>query len=76
LWTRIQTLQLLSTLLQPAGAGQCLADADWILDKLNPNHSQTQLVREDNRKMKSDRMVWRMTKDLIGKDIEGAMGED
>lgn len=71
MWTRIQTLQLLSTMLQPAGAKQCLKEADRVLDILKPDHYQTQLLRDDNRKMKADRELWRIRKDLVGKDIEG-----
>jgi hypothetical protein len=58
-------------MLQPAGAEQCLREADQVLDKLNPDHFQTRLLRDDNRKMKLDRDVWRLKKDLVGKDIEG-----
>jgi len=58
-------------MLQPAGAEQCLKEADRVLDILNPDHFQTQLLRDDNRKMKADRELWRIRKDLVGKDIEG-----
>jgi hypothetical protein len=71
LWTRIQTLQLLSTLNQPAGAEQCLKEADQIIEMLNPEQLQTRLLREDNRKMKADMMAWRVEHNLVGQDIEG-----
>lgn len=71
LWTRIQTLQLLSTMFQAAGGGQCLEEAEQLIDKLDPNQFQTQLLREDNRKMKADRMDARMKKDMVGKDMDG-----
>jgi hypothetical protein len=71
LWTRIQTLQLLSTMLQPAGGEQCLTEADQIIDKLNPDQFQTKLLREDNRKMMADREAWRVEHNLVGQDIEG-----
>lgn len=58
-------------MLQPAGAKQCLKEADRVLDILKPDHYQTQLLRDDNRKMKADRELWRIRKDLVGKDIEG-----
>jgi hypothetical protein len=58
-------------MLQPAGAEQCLNEADQIIDILDPTHFQTQLLRTDNRKMKADRKVWRVKKNLIGSDIEG-----
>jgi hypothetical protein len=68
---------MLSTLSQPAGAELALKEADQVLDILDPNEFQTQLLREDNRKMKADREVWRVKKGLVGQDIEGvAYGED
>jgi cell division FtsZ-interacting protein ZapD len=70
LWTRIQTLQLLSTLNHPAGAEQCLNEADQIIDMLNPEQLQTRLLREDNRKMKADMMAWRVEHNLVGQDVE------
>ncbi|KAM0692214.1 hypothetical protein Q7P36_008415 [Cladosporium allicinum] len=69
LWTRIQTLQLLSTLCQPAGAEQCLQDADRVLDILDPEAFQTKLLQGDNRKMKADREVDRVENNLVGKDF-------
>jgi len=75
LWTRIQTLQLLSTMLEPAGGKQRLDEADQLIDILDPNQFQTQLLREDNRKMKADREEERIKKSMTDKDIEGA-GED
>lgn len=71
LWTRIQTLQMLSTLLQPAGAEMYLTEADHVLGLLDPHDFRTQLLQDDNRKMKADREVWRIKKNLVGKDIEG-----
>jgi hypothetical protein len=75
MWTRIQTLQLLSTMLQPAGGEQCLEEVDQLIDMLPHEEFQTQLLREDNRKMKADRMEWRIKNDMVGKDIEG-VGEN
>jgi hypothetical protein len=64
-WTRtLQSLQALSTLSNPAGAELALNKADQVLDILDPDEFQTQLLREDNRKMKAD-------KGLIGQDIVG-----
>lgn len=75
LWTRIQTLQLLSAMLQSAGGEQCLQEADRLIDILDPNQVQTQLLREDNRKMKADRMDWRSKNEMVDKDIEGVADE-
>jgi hypothetical protein len=71
LWTRTQTLQLLSTLDQPAGAEQCLKEADQIIYMLNQEQLQTRLLREDNRKIEADMMAWRVEHNLVGQDIEG-----
>jgi hypothetical protein len=62
---------LLSTLSQPAGADQCLKEADQIIDILTPEKVQTRLLREDNRKMKAEMMAWRVEHNLVGQDIEG-----
>lgn len=74
LWTRIQTLQMLSTLLQPAGGELCLRKADEVLDILDQEEYQTKLLREDNRKMKADTYAWRVKMNLVGKSIEGVDG--
>jgi hypothetical protein len=58
-------------MLQPADGGQYLHEADRLIDKLDPNQFQTQLLREYNRKMKADRMDWRIKNDMVSKDIEG-----
>lgn len=60
-------MQLLSTMLQPAGGEQSLAEADQLIDILSPDEFQTLLLREDNRKMKADRMEWRINNDMVGK---------
>jgi hypothetical protein len=62
-------------MLQPAGGEQCLEEADRLIDILDPNQFQTQLFREDNRKMKADRMEWRVKNDMVGKDIQGVTDE-
>lgn len=38
---------------------------------LDPEKFQTQLLMEDNRKMKADRYAWRVEMGLVGKYIEG-----
>ena len=58
-------------MLQPAGGEQCLHEADRLIGNLDPDQFQTQLLREDNRKMKADRMDARMKKDMVGKDMDG-----
>lgn len=62
-------------MLQPAGGEQCLHEADRLIGNLDPDQFQTQLLREDNRKMKANRMEWRIKNDMVGNDIEG-VGED
>lgn len=58
-------------MLEPAGGEHCLAEADQLIDIPNPADFQTQLLRRDNRKMKADRVEWRIKSDMVGKDIEG-----
>ena len=62
-------------MLEPAGRGQCVHEADQLIDILNLGKFQTQLLREDDRKMKSDTMVWRVKNDMVGKAIE-VVGEN
>jgi hypothetical protein len=62
-------------MLQSAGGEQCLQEADRLIDILDPNQVQTQLLREDNRKMKADRMDWRSKNEMVDKDIEGVADE-
>jgi hypothetical protein len=59
-------------MLEPAGGKQRLDEADQLIDILDPNQFQTQLLREDNRKMKADREEERIKKNMTDKDIEGA----
>lgn len=64
---------------QPAGGEKCLEEADQLNDVLPRDEFQTELLREDNRKMKADRVEWRIENDMVGKDIEsvdGNPGED
>jgi hypothetical protein len=42
-----------------------------VLDVLDPEASQTKLLREDNRKMKADREADRVKNNLVWKDIDG-----
>ena len=62
-------------MLEPSGGMQRLDEADQLIDILDPNRFQTQLLREDNRKMKADREEERIRNNMTDKDIEGA-GED
>ncbi|KAK6430566.1 hypothetical protein LTR95_013277 [Oleoguttula sp. CCFEE 5521] len=54
LWTRIQTGQMLSTMMSPAVAKHLLEDANHVLDLLNQDDFRTKLLREDNEKMMRD----------------------
>lgn len=75
LWTRIQILQMLSTLLQPAGAEDCLSEAAKLLDDIEKDTEneawQTGVLRQDNNNMISDLTVWRQKKGLVGQSLEG-----
>ena len=71
MWTRIQTLQLLSTMLQPAGGEQCLKEADQLIDMLEPNEFQTQLLLDAPFHPISFHLSVVLTNDMVGKDIEG-----
>jgi hypothetical protein len=75
LWTRIQVLQMLSTLFQPAGAEGCLLEAGKLLDDIEEDTEneawQTRALRHDNQKMTSDLTVWRQKKGLLGQSLDG-----
>lgn len=58
-WTRIQVLQMLSTLLGPAGAEDCLTKAGKMMDRMDESKFQTRLLREDNNMMLADLNAWR-----------------
>ena len=75
LWTRIQTLQLLSTMLELSGGEQCLDEGDQLIDILNPDEFQSQLFHEDNRKMKADRMVWLVKNGMVGEGVSDDVDE-
>lgn len=57
-YTRVQTLQMVSTLLRPAGAKSCLLDAAKLLDSTSPEKFQTRLLKEDNDNMLHDLNLW------------------
>jgi hypothetical protein len=73
LWTRIQTLQMVATLLPPAPAEDCLNKAAGVIEMMDPTSSmwQTRLLKGDNNKMFADLNGWRSKKGLIGKDLDG-----
>jgi hypothetical protein len=75
LWTRIQVLQMLSTLFQPAGAESCLLEAGKLLDDIQEDTEneawQTRVLRGDNENMISDLTVWRHRKGLLGQSLDG-----
>ncbi|KAK4899074.1 hypothetical protein LTR27_003304 [Elasticomyces elasticus] len=58
-YTRIQTLQMLSTLLPPAHAAVCLKDAEVLLEAMDSAKFQVQSLREDNDRMRKDLEIWR-----------------
>jgi hypothetical protein len=45
---------MLATIVHPVGAEMLLNKAEAVLDLLDPKDFQTQLLREDNVKMKAD----------------------
>lgn len=69
-WTRIQTLQMVSTLLQPAAAQDCLHKVGTILSEMDADKWQTRLLKSDNNKMLADLNVWR-NKNGHGEDLDG-----
>jgi len=75
LWTRIQVLQMLSTLFQPAGAEGCLLEAAKLLHDIEEDTEneawQTRVLRRDNQNMISDLTVWRHRKGLLGQSLDG-----
>jgi hypothetical protein len=73
LWTRIQTLQMVATLLPPAPAEDCLNKAAGVIEMMDPTSSmwQTRLLKGDNNKMLADLNGWRSKKGLIGMDLDG-----
>ncbi|KAK6434704.1 hypothetical protein LTR95_009109 [Oleoguttula sp. CCFEE 5521] len=75
-WTRIQTLQMLSTISRPACAEQCPLAAAAILDELDMSEFQNRLLREDNDKMLADLEKLRSQRGLIGQSLEGELGDD
>lgn len=68
-WTRIQTLQMLSTIMKPDTADECLARADAIINLLDPKDFRTPLLRSDNNNMKADLGIWRAKRGLEGESL-------
>ncbi|KAH9840441.1 hypothetical protein Tdes44962_MAKER01641 [Teratosphaeria destructans] len=58
-YTRIQTLQMISTIVFPEHAEELLREADDLLSEMDAAKFQVQLLKEDNEKMKRDLAVWR-----------------
>lgn len=69
-WTRIQTLQMLSTLLQPAGAERYLLEVEEWFRQMDMTKSQNQLLQDDNNKMLADLRRWQKKRGLHG-SLEG-----
>lgn len=58
-YTRIQTLQMLSTLLPTGLAADCLTEAGSILGEMDQSQIQVQLLTQDNRSMEADVQIWK-----------------
>ena len=86
LFTRIQTLQMLSTLLKPAAAEVCLQQAERALQSMDGSTFQVQLLREDNENMQVSNYIliqsfylWRCRpgaapQDSVGKSLRAVLG--
>lgn len=74
-WTRIQVLQLLSTLLEPAGAEDCLTKAGKMMDRMDESKFQTRLLREDNNMMLAGLNAWRQKNGHHG-SLQGIRWDD
>lgn len=61
---------MVSTLLQPAAAQDCLQKAAAILSEMDAEKWQTRLLKSDNNKMLADLNVWR-NKNGHGEDLDG-----
>ncbi|KAK3113965.1 hypothetical protein LTR53_008207 [Teratosphaeriaceae sp. CCFEE 6253] len=57
-FTRIQTLQMLSTLVNPETAKGCLHDAAKFLDLMDGSEVPARVLREDNGLMLRDLAIW------------------
>lgn len=75
-YTRIQTLQMVSTLFKPALAEDCLHRAAKVLESMDASTFQVVVLKEDNEKMLADLMVWRGKRGSIGESIEDQDDED
>lgn len=69
-YTRVQILQMVSTLLSPAGAKSCLQEANSILMDGDPESRATQLLLDDNQKM------WRDLYERYGEALESDGDDD
>lgn len=56
--TRVQTLQMLSTLLPDATAGASLEERAELLSAMDQIKNQVQLLLDNNRKMQADLKDW------------------
>jgi hypothetical protein len=65
-WTRIQTQQMLSTLLQLAGAELCLLGVEDMFKQMDMTKFQNQLLQDDNNKMLADLRRWRQKSGFHG----------
>jgi hypothetical protein len=69
-WTRIQTQQMLSMLLQLAGAELCLLGVEDMFKQMDMTKFQNQLLQDDNNKMLADLRRWRQKSGFHG-SLEG-----
>ncbi|CZT23273.1 uncharacterized protein RCC_08984 [Ramularia collo-cygni] len=67
-YTRIQVLQMLSTILAPPAADSCLQEAATILAKMDNTKFQVQLLARDNEMMQAD--LAESNKKELNSDIE------
>ncbi|TKA21641.1 hypothetical protein B0A50_08830 [Salinomyces thailandicus] len=71
LYTRVQTLQMVSTLFHPTSAEAFLDEAQQLLDEeMDPSKFQVILLKEDNGCMKADLKIWRDKRGTTGGEGE------
>ncbi|KJY01896.1 hypothetical protein TI39_contig274g00004 [Zymoseptoria brevis] len=75
LYTRVQVLQMVSTLMHPLRAESFLDDAAHLLANMDSTLYPVQLLTHDNEMMQADLQTWRSKKGLIGKDLEAIEAE-
>lgn len=64
--THVRTLQLLSTLLHPAGAVECLLKANEVVEKMEHRRREYRLLKDNTDRMLADLDAWRRENSLHG----------